>query len=57
MVIECAFGILKARFGCLTGDLDITLDDLVCVIDSSFILDSYCEIHKEPINPQCYCCT
>ena len=28
MVILCAFGRLKARFGCLRRDMDISLDDL-----------------------------
>ena len=51
MVLECAFGRLKARFGCLRRDMDINLDDLA-YIHSCFILHNFCEIHKEPINPQ-----
>ena len=52
IVIECAFGRLKPRFGCLRRDMDINLDDLKYVIHSCFILHNFCEIHKEPINPQ-----
>ena len=52
MVIECAFGRLKARFGCLRRDMDINLDDLTYVIHSCFILHNFFEIHKEQINPQ-----
>ena len=52
MVIECASGRLKARFGCLRRDMDTNLDDLTYVIHSCFILHNFCEIHKEPINPQ-----
>ena len=50
MVLECAFGRLKARFGCLRRDMDIKLDDLA-YIHSCFIINNFCEIHKEPINP------
>ena len=32
MVIECAFGRLKARFGCLRREMDINLKDLPAVI-------------------------
>jgi hypothetical protein len=32
MVIECAFGRLKARFGCLRREMDINIDDLPAVI-------------------------
>ena len=28
MVIECAFGRVKARFGCLKREMDINIDDL-----------------------------
>ena len=50
MVIECAFGRLKARFGCLRRDMDINLDDLPYVIHACFILHNVCEINKEQIN-------
>ena len=52
MVIECTFGRLKARFGCLRRDMDINLNDSTYVIHSCFILHNFFEIHKEPINPQ-----
>ena len=52
MVIECAFGRLKARFGCLRRDMDINLDDLPHVIHACFILHNFCEINKESINKQ-----
>ena len=51
MVIECAFGRLKARFGCLRRDMDITNDDLPYVIHSCFTLHNFCETSSEAINP------
>ena len=49
MVIECAFGRLKARFGCLRRDMDISLKDLPAVIHSCFILHNFCELdHMMP---------
>ena len=50
MVIECAFGRLKARFGCLRRNMDIRLEELPVVIYSCFILHNFCESKKEPIN-------
>ena len=38
MVIECAFGRLKGRFGCLRRDMDINIKDLPHVIHACFIL-------------------
>ena len=32
MVVECAFGRLKACFGCLRREMDVNLDDLPAVI-------------------------
>ena len=52
MVIECAFGRLKARFGCLRRKMDINLDELPAVIHSCFILHNFCELRKETINQQ-----
>ena len=49
MVIECAFGRLKARFGCLKRDMDINLDDLPYVINACFILHNYCELHNDQV--------
>ena len=47
MVIPCAFGRLKARFGCLRRDMDISLDDLPYLVFAYFILLNFCEINKE----------
>ena len=52
MVIECAFGRLKARFGCLRREMDIGLKDLPYVINSCFVLHNFCEERKEPVNQQ-----
>lgn len=49
MVIECAFGRLKARFGCLKRDMDINLNDLPDVINACFILHNYCEMHNDQV--------
>ncbi|KAF3847250.1 hypothetical protein F7725_020278 [Dissostichus mawsoni] len=43
MVIECAFGRLKARFAALRRPMDINLDDLPHVIYSCFVLHHFCE--------------
>ena len=51
-VIECAFGILKARFGCLRRAMDINLKDLPNVIYACFVLHNYCEVNKESINKE-----
>ena len=47
MVIECAFGCLKARFGSLRREMDIKLDNLPQCTDSCFILHNFCEMRKE----------
>ena len=49
MVIECAFGRLKARFGCLKRAMDINLNDLPYVIYACFVLHNFCEMRKEKI--------
>ena len=49
MVIECAFGRLKGRFGALRRDMDINIDDLPHVIYACFVLYNFCEINKEPL--------
>ena len=51
-VIECAFGRLKARFGCLKRAMDINLDDLPFVIYACFVLHKYCELNNESINEE-----
>ena len=50
MVIECAFGRLKARFSSLRRETDITLDNLPQSINSCFILYNFCEMRKEGFN-------
>ena len=50
MVIECAFGQLKARFGCFRREMDINLKDLPAVIHLRFILHNFCEIRQETVN-------
>ena len=47
MVIECAFGRLKGRFGCLRRDMDIDMKYLLEVIYACFILHNYCEINSD----------
>ena len=51
-VIECVFGRLKARFGCLKRAMDINLDELSYVIYACFVLYNFCEIHNESINEE-----
>ena len=50
MVIECAFGRLKARFGALRRAMDIDLDDLPFVIYACFVLHKYCEACKDRVD-------
>ena len=50
MVIECAFGRLKARFGALRRAMDININELPFVIYACFVLHNYCEEHGEKIN-------
>ena len=53
MVIECAFGRLKASFHILTRVImDINLTDLPAVIYACFVLHNYCELKQETINEQ-----
>ena len=47
LVIECTFGRLKARFGCLNRNMDINLPN---VIYACFVLHNFCKIHKESIH-------
>ena len=51
-VIECAFGRLKARFGCLKRAMDINLDELPYVIFACFALHNFCELNNESINDE-----
>ena len=52
MVIECAFGRVKARFGALKRSMDINLDDLPLVIYACFVLHNYCELNNEKISEE-----
>ena len=51
-VIECAFGRLKARFGCLKRAMDINLHDLPGVIYACFVLNNYCELNNESVSEE-----
>lgn len=50
MVIECAFGRLKARFGALRRAMDINLNDLPFVIYACFVLHNFCEASKDTVD-------
>ncbi|KAM4555658.1 putative nuclease HARBI1 [Odontesthes bonariensis] len=50
MVIECAFGRLKARFRCLKRAMDINMCDLPVVIYACFVLHNYCEERSEAVD-------
>lgn len=50
MVIECAFGRLKARFGALKRPMDINLNDLPSVIYACFVLHNYCEAMNDSVD-------
>ena len=52
MVIECAFGRLRGRFGCLRRNVDINLKELPHVIHSCFILHNFCAFKMETVNAQ-----
>ena len=52
MVVECAFGRLKARFGCLRREMDVNLDDLPAVIHTCFILHNFSETNNETVSQQ-----
>lgn len=47
MVIECAFGRLKARWRCLNGRLDLTEDNSPVVIAACCTLHNLCESKGE----------
>ena len=52
MVIECSFGRLKGRFGCLRRYMDVNLNNLAHVIHACFILHNFSEIRNELISQQ-----
>ena len=47
MVIEYAFGLLRARYGALKRPMDINLNELPYVVYACFVLHNFCEIHGE----------
>ena len=49
MVIGCAFGQLKARFGCFRREMDINLKDLAAVIHLRFILHNFVKLDKRQL--------
>uniref|UniRef100_A0A1A8FB22 DDE Tnp4 domain-containing protein n=1 Tax=Nothobranchius korthausae TaxID=1143690 RepID=A0A1A8FB22_9TELE len=49
MVIECAFGRLKARFGAMRRAMEFNLKELPFVIYACFVLHNYCEASKDTI--------
>ena len=52
VAIECVFGCLKARFGILRREIDISFPYLQEVVHSCFILNKYCERQKEGLKEQ-----
>ena len=54
MVIECSFGRLKGRFGCLRRPMDINLNELPMAIYACFVLHNFCEIKGEVLNDNTY---
>ena len=50
MVVECAFGRLKARFGILQRPIDLDMKNIPYTILSCFILHNFCEMEGESIN-------
>ena len=50
MVLECAFGRLKARFGSLRREINMNLKDISVVIHYCFILHNFCEIRQEAVS-------
>ena len=49
MIIECAFGRLKARFGILTKEMDLSMDNIPFTILSCFILHNFSENNGETV--------
>uniref|UniRef100_A0A1X7U622 DDE Tnp4 domain-containing protein n=1 Tax=Amphimedon queenslandica TaxID=400682 RepID=A0A1X7U622_AMPQE len=51
-VIECSFGRLKARLGCLERAMDINMSDLPNVIYACFVVHNYCELNNESVHKE-----
>lgn len=49
MIIECAFGRLKARWRCLSRPMDIKQGALPDVILCCFVLHNFCELQREQV--------
>lgn len=52
MVVECAFGRLKARWRCLLKRNDSDILKISKIVMTCCILPNICEEMKDPINPQ-----
>ena len=52
MVIECAFGRLKGRFGALRREMDINIAYLHYIIYACFVLHNFCEMQNERFNDE-----
>eukprot|EP00112_Aurelia_sp_Birch-Aquarium-sp1_P002200 Seg1236.9 transcript_id=Seg1236.9/GoldUCD/mRNA.D3Y31 product="Protein ALP1-like" protein_id=Seg1236.9/GoldUCD/D3Y31 len=50
MVVECAFGRLKARFGILKRAMDISMANLPSTVMACFVLHNFCEINGDHIS-------
>ena len=52
MVVECAFGRLKARFGFLRRPVDLELQNAIKAIHACFILHNFCEMNNDVIGDE-----
>ena len=50
MVIECTFGRLKARFGCLSREMHIDIRQIPNLTNLCFVLNNFREERKGPLN-------
>lgn len=50
MVIECAYGRLKARWGCLKGVLDVDLELVPTLIYACLILHNFCKLNNQSLD-------
>ena len=49
MVVECAFGRFKGRFGNLKKDIGTDLKTALNIIYACFVLHNFCEMEKEQL--------